>query len=61
MKILKWEFQWKPQDCWIGVFWKTHHVKTDQGDKPFVTDLWVCLLPMVPIYFQLAHNTVVEL
>lgn len=35
-------FEFKPQDCWIGVFWKS-----DSWDL----DVWVCLLPMVPLHF----------
>lgn len=35
--------EWKPQDCWLGVFWKRDH--------PMSLDVWVCLLPMVPIHF----------
>lgn len=33
--------EWKPQDCWVGVYW-------DQDD--WHLDVWVCLLPMVPIH-----------
>jgi len=33
--------EWKPQDLWVGAFWKVtnEHV-----------DLWVCLIPCVPIH-----------
>jgi hypothetical protein len=34
--------EWKPQDCWFGVFWKRR--------DPYEFDLWVCLLPMVPLH-----------
>ena len=61
MKILMARLEWKPQDCWIGVFWKTSHCETDDGKKPFVTDVWVCLLPMVPIHLQLAHSVQIDL
>jgi hypothetical protein len=40
--------EWKPQDCWIGVFWKRRSVRGGIG--PF--DLWVCLLPMLPIHYR---------
>lgn len=33
--------EWKPQDFWIGAFWKT---------TPLRFDFWLCLLPMVPIH-----------
>lgn len=35
-------FEWKPQDCWVGVFWK----RTDR-----TLDVWVCVVPMVPLHF----------
>ena len=38
--MIKLEF--KPQDFWIGVFWK------NTLDK---FDLWICLIPMFPIHF----------
>lgn len=33
--------EFKPQDCWIGVYWRT---KNDW------VDVWVCVLPMVPLH-----------
>lgn len=32
----------KPQDCWVGVFWKR--------DYPWSLDVWVCLVPMLPLH-----------
>lgn len=44
--------EWKPQDCWLGVFWKR--------DYPWALDVWICLLPMLPLHFgwkpQIQHN-----
>jgi hypothetical protein len=53
--------EWKPQDCWIGVFWK----RSEAGREPLTrgrivssvrvvmqTDVWVCLLPMLPLHIQ---------
>lgn len=44
--------EWKPQDLWVGVFWKR--------DYPWQLDVWVCIVPMVPIHFgweaQVAHG-----
>jgi hypothetical protein len=41
-------FEWKPQDCWLGVFWK----KTAQrGGTSRRLDVWICLLPMLPLHF----------
>lgn len=33
--------EWEPQDLWVGIFWKK---------SIGVTDLWICLLPCVPIH-----------
>lgn len=35
--------EWKPQDLWVGVFWKRDH--------PSSLDVWVCIVPMVPLHF----------
>jgi hypothetical protein len=50
---VRWEF--KPQDLWVGVFWKREAVALDDGngDSNFMhrrLDVWVCLLPMLPIH-----------
>jgi hypothetical protein len=35
--------EWKMQDCWIGVYWCR--------DYPKQLDVWLCVLPMLPIHF----------
>lgn len=37
----RWQFEFKPQDLWVGAFWKRI------GN---CVDLWVCLLPCVPLH-----------
>jgi len=39
--------EFKPEDFWIGAFWRSK----DCGDSVRRFDLWVCLLPMLPIHF----------
>ena len=43
----QWEYvlslEWKLQDLWIGAFWKR------VGNS---LDVWVCLIPCVPIHFS---------
>ena len=43
----------KPQDCWIGVFWKRGY--------PWAFDMWICVLPMLPVHLgwkaMAAYNT----
>lgn len=36
--------EFKAVDCWIGAFWKR-----DIEDESL--DVWVCILPMLPIHF----------
>jgi len=35
--------EWKPEDLWVGVFWRR------SGRR---TDVWVCLLPCLPIHIE---------
>lgn len=35
------EFEWKPQDLWIGAYWKR---------VGHCVDLWVCFVPCVPLH-----------
>ena len=37
------EFEWKPQDLWIGAFWKR------QGQ---CIDLWICFVPCIPLHIS---------
>jgi len=53
--MLRLEF--KPEDCWIGVFWKRsggvqypNHGAIDGFYNQL--DVWVCLLPMLPIHYS---------
>jgi len=48
--MIKLEF--KIEDLWVGVYWKYHYCKTDDGDKKFMTDIWICLIPCLPIHIQ---------
>jgi hypothetical protein len=40
----RWRVQWefKPQDCWVGAYW---------ADHGGYVDVWVCLVPCFPIHF----------
>lgn len=43
------EVQFKIQDAWVGAYWKRFHDVA--GDPRWTYELWVCLIPFVPIYF----------
>lgn len=36
--------EWKPQDLWVGVFWK-------RSRNGFRLDVWVCIIPCLPLHF----------
>lgn len=47
---IKLELKW--QDCWLGFFWKrTSKCSFDNSGKLwFKQDIWICLLPCLPIH-----------
>ena len=51
---LKMRLEFKLQDMWLGVFWKTTVKEyswngVEQIDSK-ITDIWVCLIPCVPLH-----------
>jgi hypothetical protein len=52
------QIEFKPQDCWVGVFWKrTHYAAftTRFGwsvPRRRMTDVWICLVPMLPLHIS---------
>lgn len=49
-------FEFKPADCWIGLFWKCSRPSTFwQAGRPF--ELWICLVPMLPLHITVQHLT----
>lgn len=40
--------EFKPQDLWVGAFWKKN--TTVGGDMGH--DAWVCVVPMFPLHFR---------
>lgn len=64
MKLrLKLEFE--PRDFWIGAFWKREPVREavpinghlglvylNHGDPVVKTDVWICLVPFLPLHFS---------
>lgn len=61
MKIIRCRIEWKLQDLWVGVFWKTTNCLVDSGEKPLFTDVWICILPCVPIHLTLMHHVVIDI
>jgi hypothetical protein len=52
--------EFKLEDCWVGVFWRTTEAHdnakrvfwrtTETHDNAKRVDVWVCLLPMLPLH-----------
>ena len=60
VRVGRWSVEFKPADCWIGVFWKRgayqtwHRRGIDNPALPAIgysLDVWVCLLPTLPIHY----------
>lgn len=45
---MKLRVEFKLSDCWIGAFWRTSY---NEWNQRYETDLWICLLPCVPLRF----------
>lgn len=41
--------EWKPADLWVGAYWRKTEVENRDKERTRY-DLWICLLPMVPIH-----------
>ena len=42
--------EFKPQDLWIGVFWKKTELFPWNYRNRSRCDIWICILPMLPIH-----------
>lgn len=47
MNDIVWRFEWKPEDMWIGLFWK----KSTFLDLA-VWHLWICFVPCFPLHIS---------
>ena len=59
MQITRIRFEWEPADMWIGVFWKHANADTDCGSILQWLDVWICLLPCVPLHITILRNVLV--
>lgn len=50
-------FEFKPQDAWIGAFWRTDSGRLVDGTIVYYRDIWICFVPCFPIHFRLTWRT----
>lgn len=46
------KLEFKPEDCWIGAYWKRHLATLGVWEY----NLWVCLIPMLPIHITWQYD-----
>lgn len=45
--------EFKPQDLWVGVYWRVSKGVVDYKEWTYRNyDVWVCLLPTLPIHIS---------
>lgn len=59
VRITRAKFEWKVEDLWVGVFWKHGDITTDEGQKRMWTDVWICLLPCVPLHLTITYDVTI--
>lgn len=57
MKLTRIRLEFKLEDMWVGVFWKHGFATLDSGKKKLWTDIWLCLLPCLPVHLTVVHKT----
>jgi hypothetical protein len=48
--------EWKLEDVWVGAFWRRTYCTTDAGKKALATEIWICLLPCIPLHVTIWHR-----
>jgi len=58
MKNMKIRLEFKPQDFWIGVFWKRYRLFKEllSNEKVTYLDIWICLIPCFSIHLQFTKD-----
>jgi hypothetical protein len=55
---MKVRLEFKPQDLWIGVYWKKTNRKVyiDRWTWTWELNIWICVIPTVPIHILICEN-----
>lgn len=59
---MNWEIEFNPQDLWVGLYWKRGHLLPSEliGNYERRWDVWVCILPMIPLHVWWVRNEGVD-
>lgn len=55
---ITWNIKWKWQDIWIGLFFDYN--KAIFSDKIRSLDLYLCLVPFIPIHIKILFKVEIE-
>jgi hypothetical protein len=55
MVRMKVKLEFKKEDLWIGIHWK-HQIIESLLSVRKQYDIWICLLPMIPIHITIIRN-----
>ena len=49
---ISWRFEWKPEDMWIGTFWRCAESPIAPNFCGFrkQVDVWICFVPCLPLH-----------
>ncbi len=50
---IKIRFEFKIEDLWIGVFWKTSYRANDLHE---IFDIWICFVPCIPLHVTIEKD-----
>lgn len=52
-------FEVKIEDAWVGVYWRKTPCLTDDGPKTIATDIWICVIPCLPLHLTISWPIVI--
>lgn len=56
MRLISARFEVKPEDLWIGAFWRHTMCQLDSGPSPLFTDIWICVIPCLPFHITIQRQ-----
>ena len=54
--VTRCRLEWKIEDMWVGAYWKPGYTQTDNGPRWWWTDIWICVIPCVPLHLTICRK-----